>query len=402
MTNQTGQSVYLDYAATTPIDPAALRAMNECLQGDSLPGNPSSIHRAGRRARSIVDASREALAALLNVPSRDLIYTSGATEADNLAVIGAARFRAHRGRHVVTFRSEHKAVLAACDALEDEGFEVTRLAPGTDGRVDLRELEAALRVDTQLVSCMHVNNETGVVQDIAAIGELCRRRDVLFHCDAAQSVGKFPVDLDRLPVDLLSVSAHKMYGPQGIGALFIRSRPGCGVKALLHGGAQERRLRAGTLPLALVAGFGAAASAAAARGPEALDRVRTLGERLWSGIGDIPGLRRNGSAASHYPGILNVSVADIEGESLMLALEPVCVASGSACNSQSGEPSAVLRSMGLNDLEAQGAIRISFGHNTPEADIDFAARRLREAVARLRRLSLPAAAPAPENARGRA
>ena len=393
MTAQPGISrpVYLDYAATTPLDPAALRAMQDCLQADDPPGNPSSIHVAGRRARAIVDTSREALAGLLNVSPREIIYTSGATEADNLAVIGGARFRAHRGRHVITLQTEHKAVLAACDALEAEGFEVTRLTPGLDGRLQPDELAAALRGDTQLVSVMHVNNETGVVQDIAAIGELCRQHDVLFHCDAAQSVGKLPIDLASLPVDLLSVSAHKMYGPQGIGALFIRNRPGCGVKPLLHGGSQERRLRPGTLPLALVAGFGAAASAARNRQPQALERVARLGSRLWSGLEPIPGLQRNGSPDWHYPGILNVSLADIEGESLMLALEPVCVASGSACNSQSGEPSTVLRSMGLSDLEAQGAIRFSFGHNTDEADIDVAARRLVDAVARLRELSLPVA-----------
>lgn len=389
--NDTSRPVYLDHAATTPLDPAALRAMEECLQDAEPPGNPSSNHLAGRRARAIVDASREALAGLLNASPRELIYTSGATEADNLAVIGGARFRAHRGRHVVTLQSEHKAVLAACNALEAEGFEVTRLAPGADGRVDLDELQTALRADTQLVSVMHVNNETGVVQDIAAIGELCHRHDVLFHCDAAQSVGKLPLDLASLPVDLLSISAHKMNGPQGIGALFIRSRAGCGVKPLLHGGAQERRLRPGTLPLALVAGFGAAASAARDRQPQALERVAWLGGRLWSGIESVPGLQRNGSPDWHYPGILNVSLADIEGESLMLALEPVCVASGSACNSQSGEPSTVLRSMGLSDLQAQGAIRFSFGHNTTEAEIDFAIRRLIDAVGRLRKLSLPVA-----------
>lgn len=391
MTADTSRTVYLDFAATTPIDPAALRAMQDCLQAADPPGNPSSIHLAGRRARTIVDTSRDALAGLLNASPRELIFTSGATEADNLAVIGGARFRAHRGRHVVTLKSEHKAVLAACDALEAEGFELTRLAPGLDGRVDIDELAAALRADTQLVSVMHVNNETGVVQDIAAIGKLCRQHDVLFHCDAAQSVGKLPIDLASLPVDLLSVSAHKMHGPQGIGALFIRNRTGCGVKPLLHGGSQERRLRPGTLPLALVAGFGAAATAARDRQPEALERVARLGSRLWSGLESVPGLQRNGSLDWHYPGILNVSLADIEGESLMLALEPVCVASGSACNSRSGEPSAVLRSMGLSDLEAQGAIRLSFGHNTAEADIDFAVRRLVDAAGTLRELSLPVA-----------
>jgi len=385
------RQVYLDYAATTPIDPAALAALNNCLQDSEQLGNPASTHRAGRRASEVVEAARRSLAGLLNATPRELLFTSGATEADNLAVIGGAHFRAHRGRHVITLATEHKAVLAAADALEQAGFTVTRLLPERDGLLDLGKLEAAIRDDTQLVSVMHVNNETGVIQDIAAIAALCRQRDVLFHCDAAQSVGKLPIDLGRLPIDMLSVSGHKMYGPQGIGALFVRDRPGCGVRPLLVGGAQERRLRAGSLPLALIAGLGAAAEAARARQTEALATLDALCERLWSGIAGIPGIRRNGSAAAHFPGILSVSIADLEGESLMLALEPLCVASGSACNSQSGDVSSVLKAMGLSDLEAQGAIRFSFGHTTDPADIDFAVQRLKDAACHLRPVTLPPA-----------
>lgn len=379
--------VYLDHAATTPVDPEVIEAMTRCLTTSASYGNPSSIHVAGRRANEAIEDARAEIARLLNARPRDLVFTSGATESDNLAIIGAAKFRAHRGRHVITMTTEHKAVLGAVDALQREGFAVTRLAPDADGVLSLDTLSGALRDETQLVSIMHVNNETGVVQDITAIGTLCRERDVLFHTDAAQSAGKLPLDLARLPIDLLSLTAHKFHGPQGIGALYVADRPGCGVRPLMHGGAQERRLRPGTAPLAQIVGFGVAARRARERMAEDRAHLVALHDRLWRGLEDLPGIRRNGSTGAHFPGILNVSVDGIEGESLMLALEPLCVASGSACNSQSGEASFVLKALGLTDLEAQSAIRFSFGRDTTHEDIDIALERYRAAVAHLRSIT---------------
>jgi len=379
--------VYLDHAATTPIDPDVAEAMAACLRDGGRCGNPSAIHVAGRRARQAIERARGELADLLNCRPRSLVFTSGATEADNLAVIGGARFREHRGRHIVTVTTEHKAVLESCAAMEKAGWQVTRIAPDADGLVPPRALAEALRPDTQLVSVMHVNNETGVVQDIAELGSLCRDHDVLFHVDAAQSAGKLPLDLDELPVDLLSLTAHKFHGPQGIGALYIADRPGCGVTPMFHGGSQERRLRPGTLPLALIVGLGAAARIAAARMEQDYAHVRALARRLLGGLAGVPGIRRNGSPSSSYPGIVNLSAAGVEGESLMLALEPVCVSSGSACNSQSGEPSFVLKALGLSDREAQAAIRFSFGRDTSAADVDFAVSRYVSAVSRLRALA---------------
>ena len=377
--------VYLDYAATTPLDPAVAEAMQDAADG--VLANASSIHLEGRRAAALVERAREQLGALLHAPPDRLLWTSGATESDNLAIQGAARFRAYRGRHLVSMPVEHKAVLETFKALENQGFEVSWLSPGPDGLLDLVELEAAIRDDTQLVSVMHVNNETGVIQDIRAIGELCRSRDVLFHTDAAQSVGKLAIDLESLPVDLLSATAHKFYGPQGIGALYIADRDGCHVEPLTFGGGQEQRLRPGTLPVQLIVGAGAAAELAAGRRQADLDRVTAFRDRLWGGIADLGGLTLNGAPERCYPGILNVGADGVEGESLMLALEPVCVASGSACNSLSGEPSFVLRALGRSDEEAQSAVRFSFGRMTTEADIDTAIERYRWGVNHLREIA---------------
>ena len=380
-------TVYLDYAATTPIDADVAAAMTEAFAETASYGNSSSFHISGRRALAAIDSARRAVAGLLNAPVRDLIWTSGATESDNLAIIGGARFRAHRGRHLITMTTEHKAVLESFDALEKEGFEVSRLSPGADGILSIDDFEAAIREDTQLASIMHVNNETGVVQDIGSIGAACRQHDVLFHTDAAQSAGKFSLDMSELPIDMLSLTAHKLYGPQGIGALYVANRAGCGVLPLLHGGGQERGLRPGTLPLYQIIGFGAAATIASQRMAGNLGHVKKLHDRLWNGLREVPGITRNGSESAHYPGILNVSVDGVEGESLMLALEPLCVASGSACNTQSGEPSFVLRALGRTDFEAQSAIRFSFGLETSVTDIDSAVGIYRDAVTRLRALS---------------
>lgn len=382
--------VYLDYAATTPLDPAVAAAMQDCL-GRGVVGNPSSSHAAGRASLALVERARQQLAELLHADPATLVWTSGATESDNLAIVGAARYRSHRGRHLITMRTEHKAVTDTFAALEKDGYGVTWLSPDGDGLLPHADLEAAMREDTQLVSVMHVNNETGVIQDIAAIGELCRRRDVLFHCDAAQSVGKLPIELGELPVDLMSMTAHKMYGPQGIGALYIADRPGCRVFPLFHGGAQERRLRPGTLPVHQVVGFGAAAEVARGRQAADLRHVQALNERLWQGIGDVPGIVRNGSAEHAWPGILNVSAEGVEGESLLLALEPLCVATGSACNSASRESSQVLRALGRDDGLAQSAIRFSFGRGTGAADIDVAIDRYVSGISHLRGIAPRAA-----------
>lgn len=377
--------VYLDYAATAPIDPAVAVAMQSCRE--TAYANPASNHLAGRRAAAVVEQARAQLADLLHTDPARLVWTSGATESDNLAIRGAAAARAHRGKHLVTMPTEHKAVTDTFRALEKEGFEVSWLRPGDDGRLDLRELGRVIRDDTQLVSVMHVNNETGQVQDIAAIGALCRDNDVLFHTDAAQSVGKLDINLADLPVDLLSLTAHKFYGPRGIGALYIADRPHCKVLPIMYGGGQERRLRPGTLPVELIAGAGAAATLAARQMGDDLEWVKALRDRLWSGIRELGGLRRNGPGDDGYPGILNVSADGVEGESLLLGLEPVCVASGSACNSTSGEPSYVLRSLGLSDIEAQSAVRFSFGRMTTQADVDAAVGRYRWAVNHLRAIA---------------
>lgn len=381
--------IYLDYAASTPVDPRVAECMRDCREFGFA--NPSSNHVAGRLSRANIERAAQQLAALLNVDPATLIWTSGATESDNLGIAGAARFRSHRGKHLVTLLTEHKAVTDVFRMLEKQGFEVTWLKPEDDGRLDLATFAAALREDTQLASIMYVNNETGVMQDIEAIGSICREHDVLFHVDAAQAVGKIAIDLQALPVDLLSLTAHKFYGPKGIGALYIADRPGCHVEPILFGGGQQERIRPGTLPADLIAGLGLAAEIAQSRIDTDLDHLNNLRQRLWAGIRDVGGVLINGDIESGFPGILNVSVLDVEGESLLLELEPICVATGSACNSKSQEPSYVLRALGRSDPLAQSAIRFSMGRPTTEHEVELAARRYREAVARLRDLATAAA-----------
>jgi cysteine desulfurase len=375
--------VYLDYAATTPLDERVAGRMREVQASAYF--NPASNHVAGRRSAAIVDEAAAQLAGLLNVEPATLTWTSGATESNNLAILGAAEQRAHRGRHLVTMRTEHKAVVDVFRALEKQGFDVTWLLPGPDGRLPTEAFESALRDDTQLVSIMHINNETGVVQDIESIGNACRSRGILFHVDGAQSVGKVPLDLGALPVDLMSMTAHKFYGPKGIGALYVAGATP--LEPQMFGGGQQQRLRPGTLPVDLIAGFGEAAAVASECIETDLQKLMALKSRLWSGIRDIGGVKLNGQERGAYPGILNVSVADIEGESLLLALEPVCVATGSACNSQSREPSYVLRALGRTDQEAQSAIRFSFGRQNSDSDIDVAISAYRTAVDKLRALA---------------
>jgi len=379
--------VYLDYAATTPVDARVVDTMSQLFAVEGDFGNPSSGHLAGRRSGARVEQATAQLAKLLGCRESELVWTSGATESDNLAIAGAARYRADRGRHLITMPTEHKAVTDMFSVLEREGFEVTWLQPDEFGLVAMDDLEAAIREDTQLVSIMHVNNETGVIQDIEAIGSICRRHDVLFHVDAAQSVGKLPLDLASMPIDLLSTTAHKLYGPKGVGALYIADRPGCHVQPLIHGGGQQRALRPGTLAVPLIAGFGHAAEIAGARMQDDLAHLRALRDRLWDGIRDVEGILRNGSEDAGFPGILNVSVEDVEGESLLLSLEPLCVATGSACNSKDREPSSILRALGRSDELAQSAVRFSVGRPTTTADVDLAADLYRSAVQSLRELA---------------
>jgi cysteine desulfurase len=384
-------TVYLDNAATTDVDVSVAHAMSQVLSSPLGFANPSSNHAAGRRSAATVEYARRQLSGLLQAQPETVVFTSGATESNNLAIFGAARYRARHGRHLVTMRTEHKSVTECFAALEREGFDVTWIDPCDNGVLDPDILRAAMRADTQLVSIMHVNNETGVIQDIESIGALCRERNVLYHCDAAQSVGKLPLDLACLPVDLLSLTAHKFHGPQGIGALFVADRPGCQLSPVIVGGQQERRIRPGTHAIHQIVGLGAAAELAGARMGTVLDRYRKLRDRLWLGIADLPDIQKNGADEETFPGILNVSAAGVDGEGLLLALEPLCVATGSACNSQSGESSYVLRAMGLSDRLAQSAIRFSFGAETSDRDIDMAIERYRWAVAHLRQMGPDAA-----------
>ncbi len=379
--------IYLDYAATTPPAQQVLQRMRE-VQANAW-FNPSSNHLGGMTSAAVVRAAAEQLASLLNVGAESLIWTSGATEANNLAILGAAKQREHRGKHLVTMRTEHKAVVDVFRALEKLGFDVTWLEPDKHGHLSVERFSAALRDDTQLASIMHVNNETGAIQEIATLGSACRQRGIVFHVDGAQACGKMPLDLARLPIDLYSLTAHKFYGPKGVGALFVAE--GTPLTPLMFGGGQQRRLRPGTLAVDLIAGLGEAAALAAASIERDLPHLSALKEQLFTGIKEIEGLHINGPEQGGYPGILNVGLDDVEGESLLLALEPLCVATGSACNSRNQEPSYVLRALGRSDFEAQSAIRFSFGRMTKPEDIDAAIALYRQGVEKLRGLA-PAAA----------
>lgn len=384
--------VYLDYAASWPVHPAAVEAMAACLGPGGPHANPSSSHAEGQRAAQVIERARESVAALVGAEPRSIVLTSGATESDNLAILGAARAGRERGRHLVTSRIEHRAVVDAFRQLEREGFEVSWLRPSVDGQVAPAQVEEALRPDTLLVSVMHGNNETGTLNDVAAIGALCRARGVLYHVDAAQGVGKVPVDAGAWNADLVAFTAHKLGGPKGIGALYVRQQPRPALQPLQFGGGQERGLRAGTLATHQAAGFGAACQQAMADLDREERRVRGLRESLWNRLQAVGDTWRNGSAMASLPGILNVGFAGIDGESLLLALDgQVLASSGSACSSASAEPSHVLRSLGLSDLACQASLRLSLGRWTTEADVERAAGAIVEAVRRLRSLA-PAAA----------
>ena len=380
--------IYLDYAATTPVDPIVARVMAECLQSESDFGNAASAtHAYGKRAEMLVETARRQVAALIGADPAEITFTSGATESNNLAILGITRANADRGRHIVTSRIEHKSVLDPCKALEKEGFSVTYITPDRSGRVGAEAVRAALRPDTLLVSIMHVNNEIGVIQDIAAIGAICRERDVLFHSDAAQSIGKLPIDVRTLPVDLLSLTAHKIYGPKGVGALYVRREKRPWLRPITFGGGQERGLRPGTLPTHQIVGFGTACELAARNRAAHQERLEALNARLWQGLASLDGVHLNGAEAPRVPNILNVSFEGVEGESLVTGLTSLAVATGSACTSATGEPSYVLRALGRSSQLAQASLRLSLGKQTSEADVDTAVALIRKEVLRLRAAS---------------
>ncbi|MGH8298822.1 MAG: cysteine desulfurase family protein [Steroidobacteraceae bacterium] len=385
---------YLDYAATTPVDPAVAEAMARCLsEADGL-GNASSVtHLFGRRVAERIEQARAEVAALIGAASEEIVFTSGATESDNLAILGAARANAHRGRHLVSSRTEHKAVLDPLKRLEKEGFAVTLVSPDRSGRIDPNVVAAALRPDTILTSIMLVNNEIGVIQDVAAIGSLCRARGVLFHSDAAQAVGKIPLDAHALPLDFISITAHKLYGPKGIGALYVRRAARAHLQPITFGGGQERGLRPGTLPTHQIVGFGVACDLARRGVPAEHARLVGLRERLWRGLAPLGGVHANAEGAPCVPGILNVSFEGVEGESLVSGLRELALSTGSACNSASAEPSYVLRALGRDPQLAQSSLRLSFGRFSAPEHIDFAVEAIHREVARLRMLSPASEAP---------
>ena len=381
----TANTIYLDYAASTPVDPRVADAMIECLRPSGAQGNPSSAgHEYGRRARGLVEKARQQVAAAIGARPDCIVWTSGATESDNLAVFGVARFNADRGRHLVSAKTEHKAVVDPLKQLEREGFEVTWLKPDCDGIVGPEQVRAALRPDTQLVSLMHVNNEIGVVQDIAAVGAICRERGVAFHVDAAQSAGKLPLNVETMNVDLMSLTAHKIYGPKGIGALYVRRKPPLGLKPLIYGGGQEHGLRSGTLATHQIVGMGLAFEIAERDREQDVERIGALRDRLWAGISEVGDVVLNGHPQLRTAGLLNVSFRGIEGESLQFALRELAVSAGAACSSASEEASYVLRALGHSDQLAQSSLRFSLGRFTTAEQVETAIAAVKREVTRLR------------------
>lgn len=380
-------TLYMDYAATTPLDPKVAEKMTACLTLDGNFANPASAHGPGRAARATVEEARAQVAALVKAAPEEIVFTSGATESDNLAILGVARFRRERGRHLVTSRIEHKAVLDACKQLEKEGFEVTWLKPDADGLIQPGAVEAALKPDTILVSVMQANNELGTVNDVAAIGRRVRARGAVFHVDAAQSAGKLPIDLNTLDVDLMSFAAHKVYGPKGIGALYVRREPRVNLEPLIHGGGHERGLRSGTLATHQIVAMGEAFRLARELLASEAPRLAALRERLWKGLQSIPGVLLNGHGTQRLPGILNVSFPGVEGESLLYACEELAVSSGSACNAADREPSYVLRALGRDDQLAGASLRFSLGRFSTEAEVDRAIEIVTRQYGRLRALA---------------
>ncbi len=380
--------IYMDYSATTPVDPRVADKMCQYLTPDGVFGNPaSSSHSFGWEADDAVKKARKQVADLINADPREIVWTSGATESDNLAIKGAAHFNVRRGKHIITMKTEHKAVLDTCRQLEREGFEVTYLDPMENGLLDIEVFKAAIRDDTTLVSIMHVNNEIGVIQDIAAIGEICRDKKITFHVDAAQSAGKVPIDMQTLKCDLMSFSAHKIYGPKGIGALYVRRKPRTRIEAQMHGGGHERGMRSGTLATHQIVGMGEAFRIAKEEMATENDRMLMLRNRLYDGLKDIEEAYVNGDLEQRVAGNLNISFNFVEGESLMMSLKDIAVSSGSACTSASLEPSYVLRAIGRNDELAHSSLRFTMGRFTTVEEVDYAIAQTRAAVEKLRELS---------------
>ncbi|MFL9946474.1 IscS subfamily cysteine desulfurase [Paraburkholderia agricolaris] len=378
--------IYMDYSATTPIDPRVVDKMIPYLREQF--GNPASrSHSYGWDAERAVEEARENVAALVNADPREIIWTSGATESDNLAIKGAAHFYKSKGKHIITVKTEHKAVLDTCRELEREGFEVTYLDVKDDGLIDLEKFKAALRPDTILVSVMSVNNEIGVVQDIEAIGEITRAKGIIFHVDAAQATGKIEIDLQKLKVDLMSFSAHKTYGPKGIGALYVRRKPRIRIEAQMHGGGHERGMRSGTLATHQIVGMGEAFRIAREEMATENERIRMLRDRLLRGLSEMEETYVNGDMEKRVPHNLNISFNFVEGESLIMAVKDVAVSSGSACTSASLEPSYVLRALGRNDELAHSSIRFTVGRFTTEQDVDYVINLLKTKISKLRDLS---------------
>ena len=382
------KAIYFDYAATTPVDPRVAKKMHECLLLDGNFGNPASrSHEFGWKAEEVVEKARLQVADLINADSREIVWTSGATESDNLAIKGAAKFYKDRGNHIITSKIEHKAVLDPCRQLEREGFEVTYLDPNEDGIVTVEQLKKHVKENTILISLMHINNELGTINDLSGIGKIAREKGIFFHVDAAQSTGKIDIDLSSLPVDLMSFSAHKTYGPKGIGALFVRRKPRVRIEAQIHGGGHERGMRSGTLPTHQIVGMGEAFRIAKEEMNNDKKRIQSLHDKFYKSISNIEEIYVNGDIENKVSNILNISFAYVEGESLIMALKDIAVSSGSACTSASLEPSYVLRALGRKDELASSSIRFSFGRFTTEEDVDYTLNLINHAVDRLRELS---------------
>lgn len=388
MSDNQNKPIYFDYASTTPVDPRVADKMVQCLTPDGEFGNPASrSHPYGWDSEKLVEQARQNIADLINCTPKEIIWTSGATESDNLAIKGAAEFYQRKGQHIITSRIEHKAVLDSCRELERQGFEVTYLDPNEDGLIEPESLEKAMREDTILVSLMHINNEIGTINDIVRLGEIAKQNKAVFHVDAAQSLGKINIDLANSPIDLMSFSGHKIYGPKGVGALYTRRKPRVRLAAQIHGGGHERGLRSGTLPTHQVVGMGEACRIAHEQMNSEYERIKSLRDRLWNGLSDIEEVHINGHLDHTYPGIFNISFNFVEGESLIMALNKLAVSSGSACTSASLEPSYVLRALGRSDELAHSSIRFSIGRFTEEKDIDRAIEEVKNSIQRLRYMS---------------
>ncbi len=382
------KAIYFDYAATTPVDPRVAKKMHECLLLDGNFGNPASrSHEFGWKAEEVVEKARLQVADLINADSREIVWTSGATESDNLAIKGAAKFYKDRGNHIITSKIEHKAVLDPCRQLEREGFEVTYLDPNEDGIVTVEQLKKHVKENTILISLMHINNELGSINDIEKIGNFAREKNIIFHVDAAQSIGKVDIDLSKLNVDLMSFSAHKCYGPKGMGALYIRRKPRVRLEALIHGGGHERGFRSGTLATHQIVGMGEAFNIAKKEMAKDNKKIKELSELFWNEISDIEEIVLNGNKKNKVANITNVSFSYVEGESLIMALKDVAVSSGSACTSASLEPSYVLRALGRPDELAHSSIRFSFGRFTTPEEVKMVAETTKRVVGQLRELS---------------